>query len=78
MTKAKIKQFSALLLILFIIFIFALSIYFALTGNLVASLSSLAFNTFFSVVLFFLLKFHRYVKSDIDLDNADSNDKSEE
>lgn len=74
MTKAKIRRISAILLILFILFIFALSIYFAIIGNLAASLSALAFNTFFAVVLFFLLKFHRYVKSDMEIEH----NKSEE
>ncbi|PKM94573.1 MAG: hypothetical protein CVU84_10945 [Firmicutes bacterium HGW-Firmicutes-1] len=65
MSKTKIKRFSAILLIVFIVFIFGLSIYFAIVGNLGASLSALGFNAFFSVMLFFLLKFHRYVKADV-------------
>lgn len=70
MTRAKIKQITAVLLILFIIFIFSLSIYFAIKGNITASLSALAFNGFFAIVLFFLIKFHRYITSNENDENV--------
>lgn len=69
MNKKKIRQYSAVLLIVFLIFVFGLSIYFALKGNIGGAISALAFNAFFSVILFFLIKLHRYIKTDYEEEN---------
>lgn len=64
MNKQKIRQYSAILLIAFLILVFGLAIYFAITGNIGGALSALAFNAFFSVILFFLIKLNRYIQTD--------------
>ncbi len=64
MNKQKIRQYAAVLLIVFLVFLFALTIYFGLKGNIGATISLISFNTFFTVVLFFLIKLNKYVKTD--------------
>lgn len=73
MSKQKIKQIAAVVLIVFLIFIFALSIYFSLMGNIAAALSALAFNAFFCIILFFLIRLNRYI-TDVS-DDEESSDK---
>lgn len=66
--KYNIQRFLIIILILFLVFLYALGIILALKGNGEATISIVAYSTCFSVILFFLIKLHRYVVKEDDND----------
>lgn len=81
MSKSRIKRVLALILVIFILFVFILTVYFGLKGRPEIALSLLAFNGFFTIVVYFLMRFQNSLNSSVeevnnnnDLSNDDNSD----
>lgn len=66
MAKEKIKRVLALLLVIFILAVFILTVYFGITGRSEIALSLLAFNGFFTIIVYFLMRLQSSINSSID------------
>lgn len=78
MNKVLIKRITAFILVLFIVSLILLSMYFAIMGNALAMLSLLSFSGFFSVIMYFLLRFNRAVKNDLEKTLEETQDEKED
>lgn len=78
MAKNKIKRVLALVLILFILFTFTLTVYFGFKGKSEIALSLLAFNGFFTVVVYFLMRLQNSINSSVEDEANDNHDASDE
>lgn len=63
---SKIKRILALVLVAFILFIFILTVYFGIRGNSEIALTLLAFNGFFTIVVYFLMRLQNSINSSVE------------
>lgn len=77
MKKNLLKRIAAILLLIFFFTLLALTIFFGIKGNSNAAISLLVFNGFFTVVVYFLLQFTRYLQYGNDNFNENADDDSQ-
>jgi len=78
MTNNKAKRVLALVLIAFILLTFILTVYFGFIGKTEIALSLLAFNGFFTVVVYFLMRLQRSINSSVEDETTDNLDELDE
>lgn len=66
MKKLAMRRLAAILLLIFILGTFSVSVIAAFMGYSAFAVALMAFNMFFSVVVFFLLKYNQAIKSSLE------------
>lgn len=78
MANNKAKRILAILLLILMLFFFLLTVYFGLKGNTQIAISLFAFNGFFTIVVYFLMRIQRSISAEDDQASYDDDDDTEE
>lgn len=74
MHRTKLQRISAMIGVIILVFLMVLTVIFLFIGNVALAVTSVAINGFVSIILFFILRFHRHVVDDdiVPDDNQDN------